>query len=374
MNRITNNFGLGLFSRLEETITGQESHKSQIAAMRRMLYSLFKKLTTNENIDSDSLYDRQQWFFGKYRYEGIARNKSHRLRILCNNCVHDEIENKKTKEVITFSPTAGDYISAIVDLSDLISHFSDFETPESIKTLLQQEKKTPVKLEKQLMEEDLVNNPDPRIPVVMVLDTSSSMMIKDNGKDTRMDILNDGMRQFFKDVIEDERTRDAVEVCVVTFDDTINIVSEFNKPERQTIHNLKAKGGQTLMNQGVDVALELLEKRKQEYRDSGVEYYQPWLVLMTDGIPTESIESSAEKTSKLALHHKLTLFPVGISDGANLDTLNRFSPLRPSLRLKDYHFKEFFEWLHKSAIKVSQSTPDVESIALPKPTKNWFEN
>lgn len=33
-----------------------------------------------------------------------------------------------------------------------------------------------------------------------------------------------------------------------------------------------------LMGEGVNLALGLLEKRKQEYKDKGVDYYRPWLI------------------------------------------------------------------------------------------------
>lgn len=42
------------------------------------------------------------------------------------------------------------------------------------------------------------------------------------------------------------------------------------------------------MGEAVNLVLDLLERRKQEYKDKGVDYYQPWLVLMADGAPNGS--------------------------------------------------------------------------------------
>ena len=47
--------------------------------------------------------------------------------------------------------------------------------------------------------------------------------------------------------------------------------------------------GNTPMGEGVRLALDLLDKRKQEYKDKGVDYYQPWLVLMSDGQPNGNV-------------------------------------------------------------------------------------
>ena len=39
------------------------------------------------------------------------------------------------------------------------------------------------------------------------------------------------------------------------------------------------------MEEAVMQALKLLETRKKEYVDAGVDYYQPWMVIMSDGQP-----------------------------------------------------------------------------------------
>lgn len=41
--------------------------------------------------------------------------------------------------------------------------------------------------------------------------------------------------------------------------------------------------GMTCMGEGLSLALDLLEKRKAKYKATGVDYYQPILVVMSDG-------------------------------------------------------------------------------------------
>ena len=371
MNKITKKLGQILFLKLISILKENDNYSSKIFHVRRLLEELFKELTVKENIEGQkTLFHLQQFFFYKYQYEGNIESKSHQLRKLCNKCIHGEKE-AVTKEYITYTPTLKDYIYAVTSFSKLIYYFSEYKEPVEIQKHINSEKNKPKKNIRELKEEDLFNNPDPRIPVVLVLDTSKSMMIKDQNQKSRISLLNDGVRQFYNDIITNERTKDSVEICMVTFDEKVTQVADFNKAEKQTISNLIANGNGTLMNQGVKMALKLLEDRKKEYQNMGVAYYQPWLVLMTDGFPTENISESSNQTSKLAKLNKLTIFPVGISQGADLKILNKFSPLRPALNLKEYQFSEFFEWLHKSAVTLSESAPDAADFKIPKPTYNF---
>ena len=124
------------------------------------------------------------------------------------------------------------------------------------------------------------------------------------------------------------------------------------------------------------MALDCLEKRKVEYKDAGVDYYQPWLVLMTDGEPngdSTEFNRAVARTLELANQRKLTIFPIGIGDKADMECLAKFSPKRPPLRLKGMNFKGFFEWLSASVSRTSQSMPgDVVKLDF-EGLKTWGE-
>ncbi len=138
-----------------------------------------------------------------------------------------------------------------------------------------------------LREEDLITNPATRLPVCLCLDTSSSMFGEP------IDELNRGVEYFFEAIKEDEIARYSVELSIVTFSSTAEKILDFANIDRQTFNPLSASGS-TSMGEGVNLALDLLQQRKKEYSDKGVDYYQPWLVLMTDGYPTDNIESAVD--------------------------------------------------------------------------------
>ena len=114
------------------------------------------------------------------------------------------------------------------------------------------------------------------------------------------------------------------------------------------------------MGEAMNMALDMLEQRKSEYKSSGVDYYQPWIVLMTDGRPNgdnSELSRAIQRTCDMVNERKLTVFPIGIGEEADMDVLARFSPKRPPLKLQGLNFKEFFAWLSKSVSKVTQSSP-----------------
>lgn len=218
--------------------------------------------------------------------------------------------------------------------------------------------------------EDLVNNPTARVPVCLCLDTSGSM----DGRP--IDELNEGVRLFYEAIREDETALYSAEVSIVTFGGDAQCIADFASLEVQPNVPTLSANGMTPMGEAVNMGLDLLEQRKDEYKDRGVDYYQPWLVLMTDGAPNgDSAELSCaiNRTVDLVNQKKLTVFPIGIGSEADMNVLAQFSPKRPPLKLQGMKFQEFFSWLSKSVSKTSQSTPG-ESIKLDLDgIKSWAE-
>lgn len=244
--------------------------------------------------------------------------------------------------------------------------------------------------------EDLVNNPTPRVPICLCLDTSGSMgavegdcvetgeTVYEDGRTwnivtggtSRIDELQKGVEAFYSAIREDEIAIYSAEICIVTFDSSAKCLADFTNIERQENIPELHPVGDTSMGEGVNLALDLLEQRKQEYKDKGVDYYQPWLVLMTDGEPNGNIaelQRAINRTVDMVNQKKLTVFPIGIGSEADMSTLNKFSPKRPALKLQGLKFKEFFAWLSKSVSKTSQSTPG-ETVKLDlEGIKGWGE-
>lgn len=208
-----------------------------------------------------------------------------------------------------------------------------------------------------LRQEELVDNPTARIPICLVLDVSGSM----NGEPIAE--LESGVQMFFDAIRDDDVAQYSAEICIVTFGEGAKKALDFAAITRQETPNLSAVDPRTDMGAGVTLALDLLEARKTEYRNAGVDYFQPWMVLMTDGEPTDDISTVASRITSLVNSKSLTVFPIGIGASANLTNLKQLSGGRQPLRLKGLNFKQFFLWLSQSVSRVSQSMPG-EDIKL----------
>jgi len=213
----------------------------------------------------------------------------------------------------------------------------------------------------QLDDSELANNPNTRIPICIALDVSGSMI------GTKIDELNRGVKIFLDSIHEDETTRYSADIAILTFGGTVEEVLDFGNVDNIKLSNFSA-GGKTPMGEAVIEALNMLEDRKKQYKKNAITYWQPWLVIMTDGAATDpdKVEIAAKKTCELVKNKKLTLFSIIIEPGTP-DELAKFcGNLAP---LDGVKFKEFFVWLSQSVSVVSESSPGT-GFELPEPT-SW---
>ena len=205
--------------------------------------------------------------------------------------------------------------------------------------------------------DDLIDNPTPRCPVALVLDTSGSMYGQP------IEQLNAGIQLFIDEVKRDDLARWSVDLAVYTAGGSADCIQSFIGVEQIAgFSPLDASGG-TPLGQATRMALDDLEARKKSYRDAGVPYYQPWLVLISDGAPDYGWQDAAHRASALSAQRKLVSLPIGVQ-GADLDVLSQFSS-KPAVALDGLKFRELFQWLSASMARVSASTSSDASVQLP---------
>lgn len=206
---------------------------------------------------------------------------------------------------------------------------------------------------------EFVENPENRCPVILLVDTSSSM------SGAPINALNLGLETFKEAVFQDEQAALRVDVAIVTFG-PVRLVQDFVTIDQFQVPVLEANG-LTPMGEAIDYALDLLESRKATYRNNGVQYYRPWIFLITDGAPNRDSpwQQAAQRLKTAEAQRKLSFFAVGVQ-GADMNTLQQIAPPeRPPLMLNGLDFRSMFLWLSDSMVRVSSSTVGGEMVALP---------
>ncbi|QZZ21627.1 VWA domain-containing protein [Leptothermofonsia sichuanensis E412] len=203
---------------------------------------------------------------------------------------------------------------------------------------------------------EFVENPENRCPVVLLLDTSTSM----SGQPIQE--LSRGVGVFKEDVQRDTKAALSVEVAIVTFG-PVQLLQDFVTIDQMTPPVLEANG-YTPMGEAIEYAIDLLEGRKEVYKTNGIQYYRPWIFMITDGAPTDSWHNAAQRVRLGEADRKFCFFAVGV-EGADLETLSKIaSPNRPPAKLNGLDFQSLFVWLSTSMKRVSSGKVG-EAIALP---------
>ncbi len=241
---------------------------------------------------------------------------------------------------------------------------------------------------------EFADNPEPRCPVVLVLDTSGSM------KGQPILELNGALRDFSAALKNDRLASLRVEMAIVTFGNGVHALDvrtglpneapegpdshailvrpktqEISLDARQafaTVDQFRSPvldaNGDTPMGEAVRRALDLIKARKEIYKQNGLDYFRPWLFLITDGRPTDKgWELAAEQVKQEEARKGVVFYAVGV-DKADMNVLNRFSTARAPLRLHGLAFGDLFQWLSKSLSVIAHSRPGEQA---PLPPVGW---
>jgi uncharacterized protein YegL len=208
---------------------------------------------------------------------------------------------------------------------------------------------------------EFAENPEPRCPCVLLLDTSGSM------QGSPIVALNAGVRTFRDYLVRDPLASRRVEVAVISFGSQVTVQQDFVTVDQFDPPALEAEG-LTMTGTGIIQALDMLQERKARYRANGVTYYRPWVLMITDGEPQgEPDEMVLEAGKRIRADEeakRVAFFGVGVQ-GANMEKLGKLG-VRPPVKLVGLNFTEMFVWLSTSMQRVAQSRMDTQ-VPLPPP-------
>lgn len=191
------------------------------------------------------------------------------------------------------------------------------------------------------------DNTSKRVPIALVLDASISMRHNDN-----IGILNKHLSILIEQLKNGKDTKDSAEICIIKFGNTVEVISPFCEMSNVQVPNIDADGKSTPLGEATNLAIKMLNNRKEEYKEASTSYFQPMLFLMTDGCENDDdqeLEKAQEQVQELTGREKMFFLSIAIGDDADLDTLSKFSKMKPYVVHDDASFEALFKFIRASA-------------------------
>ena len=207
-----------------------------------------------------------------------------------------------------------------------------------------------------------------------VVDVSGSM------SGSPIDELNKGLQEFHAEIAKDSMTANRLEIAVVEFSSSVDIIVQPALVDSFSMPNLTVKGS-TKMVDGVREAIGLVEDRKDWYKQTGQPYLRPWIILITDGAPDsdQDVSGLASEIENGTKNKKYVFLPIGVQ-GADMDVLNQIAGYyqdsndnwekMQAMILQGLKFSEFFKWVSAS-MSIVAGSKDGDKVNLPDPS-DWM--
>lgn len=207
-------------------------------------------------------------------------------------------------------------------------------------------------------------NSSMKFPLILVLDVSGSMTQRTPyGRKTKISELNEKVQMLLDYVKADPKASQITDLAIVTFGGEVQVQAPFDSVKNVSFKPLRAYSS-TPMGSAVNVALDMIIRRKKYYLDNGVEFYRPRIFLMSDGAATDHYEQAAERCTKMVNNREVKMYPIWIGEGEYDYILKDFSPeLEPKTIKSDQMYFEMFR-----SLSGSTSNPDDD------PFDRWFKD
>ena len=225
---------------------------------------------------------------------------------------------------------------------------------------------------------EFAENPEARCPIVLVLDTSPCEVCQRPPIHT----INRALPKF-RDIIRgDSVTALRADIAILVCSQTEQVILDFTNGVNFEPPDIPPIYGKSYAN-SIHLALDMIEARKQSYRDGGIAYYRSLVYFLTDGHlrifhpqshpttdkPEDWVNVSA-RLAEMERNRSVAFFSFAFSHETlppRLETISVLAPphRQPVLLTNMEQLDGSIQWLSRSVAAVSQSQPG-ESLRLPQ--------
>lgn len=177
------------------------------------------------------------------------------------------------------------------------------------------------------------------IPCVILVDCSGGMT------DQPLTQVNLGLKQIESFLQNYSLLQGRIEICVISFGDNVKTELGFRSGIDYHAPALTA-GGLCSFNSAVNYALDVIEQRKQLYREYGISWFRPWLFVLSKRYPTDDHLGNATHSRIDDYIEKKKVHFVSLSVSKDITPiLESYFPRGSVLESKDGNISDIFPWL-----------------------------
>lgn len=201
------------------------------------------------------------------------------------------------------------------------------------------------------------------VAAILVFDTSGSM-------NPNIHELNMAMKLWIEDAKKNISENAIIDVAIIEYNNDVQVINDFTPLIKLEPHTFTSQGT-TCTGKAIEKAIEMAKSQVKRYRQEGIDAHIPWVLLFTDGMPTDSIENAKrllqDEASKGKYGH-VKLWAIA-TDNADLNVCKQLTDR--VIYMRDHDYKSMFDWTRESMAILSNSNPmDDSNINLPALPRN----
>ncbi len=165
------------------------------------------------------------------------------------------------------------------------------------------------------------SDPNPRFidrqfPVVLVVETSDDELLKDVHRN--LTVFQKSASSF-----------NCMDIAVVSFDSSVRVERDFWPASDFDVPTLQASSsGLSVMNEGIEFALDAIEGRVRTYHENGILYHRPQLILIARGAATDADREDTVRSrlQEMLRKREINYMPVALGNDADIGKLKSYFP------------------------------------------------
>jgi uncharacterized protein YegL len=185
----------------------------------------------------------------------------------------------------------------------------------------------------------------------------------------KADALSVGLQDLLSSLAAETDQCPGLDLGVVTFANHARVAIPMAPLGEARLPKL-AFGGGSALAAALALGLDLIADQSAVYQRGNVASHRPWVVVITDGPPTDDISNVLVRLHSLeaSTPSQLTLLPV-VLDANDVHVLPKLSTLHQWANLSPPELGGLFRWLSEALLRVLEQPPGTQVLLPPQDWK-----